>query len=130
MTMTTTNTIKLFARTLVPAFALLLSLAGCGEADKPDKKAVDKTDKTAKVDGDKTKDLDTPEVGTPEPEMPDLDPKVEKAVTLANQLAAEPSRADAILEEAGMDRTTFQTLLYDIARDPELSKSYAVAREA
>lgn len=130
--MTTTNTIKLFARTLVPALALLLSLTGCNEADKADKKGADKkaTDTTAKVDTDKTKGLDMPDVVTPEAEVPELDPKVEKAVTLANRLAAEPGRADAILEEAGMDRTTFQTLLYDIARDPELSKSYAVARDA
>jgi hypothetical protein len=51
-------------------------------------------------------------------------------VTLANKISAEPDAADEILEEAGMDREAFEKLLYEIARDPELSKSYAVAREA
>lgn len=131
------TTIKLFTRTLVPTFALLLSLASCGEGDKADKKADKKgTDTTAKAGDDKTKGIEMPPIGGLDDEkpaaeeMPPLDPKVEKAVTLANQLSAEPNRADAILEEAGMDRTSFQTMLYEIAHDPELSKSYAIAREA
>jgi hypothetical protein len=130
----TMTTIKLFTRTLVPALGLLLALTSCGEGDKGGKKA-DKGDKQAKVDGDKTKDTgkegaDAAEPEEPEAEVPALDPKVEKAVTLANALSAEPGRTDAILEEAGMDRASFQTLLYEIAHDPELSKSYAIAREA
>lgn len=60
----------------------------------------------------------------------DLDPKVEKAVTLANQISATPENADTILADAGMDREGFEQLLYEIAKDPELSKSYAVARDA
>ena len=59
-----------------------------------------------------------------------LDPKVEKAVTLANQISATPENADTILADAGMDREGFEQLLYEIAKDPELSKSYAVARDA
>jgi len=61
---------------------------------------------------------------------PSLDPKVERAVTLANMISAKPENADAILEDAGLDREAFERMLYEIARDPELSKSYAVAREA
>lgn len=59
-----------------------------------------------------------------------LDPKVEKAVGLANEISAAPENADAILAGAGMDRESFEQLLYEIAKDPELSKSYAVARDA
>jgi hypothetical protein len=127
------KTIKLFTRTLVPTFALLLSLSACGgDGKESDKKAGKKEgDKQAKVDDKDTgKEVEPAEGGEPEADVPALDPKVEKAVTLANALAAEPGRADAILEEAGMDRTSFQTLLYEIAHDPELSKSYAIAREA
>jgi hypothetical protein len=65
-----------------------------------------------------------------EAEAPSLDPKVEQAVNLANKISAEPESADSILEAEGMDREAFEKLLYEIARDPELSKSYAVAREA
>jgi hypothetical protein len=121
------TTIKIFTRTMVPTLALLFSLTACGEADKGGKKG----DKQAKVDGDKTKpEVDTPEVDTPEADVPALDPRVEKAVSLAHALAAEPNRADAILEEAGMDRASLDAMFYEIAHDPELAKSYAIARDA
>lgn len=124
------TTIKIFTRTLVPTLALLFSLNACGGAEKADKKASDKkAEKAVDKADDKAKAPDVePEVAVAD--VPALDPKVEKAVTLANQLAAEPGRADAILEEAGLDRDAFQKMLYEIAGDPELSKSYAVAREA
>jgi hypothetical protein len=63
-------------------------------------------------------------------EVPALDPKVEQAVNIANKISATPESADTILEAEGMDREAFEQLLYEIARDPDLSKSYAVAREA
>jgi hypothetical protein len=112
-------------------FGLALTLFACGDAGKDaGKKGADKKATTAKADGDKTPgDVKTPEP-EPEPEAPALDPKVEQAVTVANKISATPEKVDSILEEAGLDREQFEKLLYEIARDPELSKSYAVAREA
>jgi hypothetical protein len=110
-------------------FGFVLALGACdkGDADKGDKQA--KTDKTDKKADDKADEA--AEGGeAPEVEAPSLDPKVEKAVAVANQIAASPEQADSILEEAGLDRDSFEALLYEIAKDPELSKSYAVAREA
>jgi predicted small secreted protein len=109
-------------------FAFSLTLAGCnGGGDT--KKAGDKT--AAKTPGDKQVDKQPEPPKEPEaPEAPPLDPKVEQAVTVANQIAANPGDADNILTSAGLDRESFEKLLYEIARDPELSKSYAIAREA
>jgi hypothetical protein len=122
------TTIKLITRSLLPTLVLALVLPACG-GDKAD--AGKKADAAKKGDAGKQASADSAgPADEPADDVPALDPKVEKAVTLANKLAAEPSRADAILEEAGMDRQSFQTLLYEIAHDPELSKSYAVAREA
>ena len=112
----------------VTMFGFALTLAACGEGG--DAKKADK-----KVDKQAAKTTDGKQV-TEEPKEPDappapsLDPKVEQAVNVANQIAANPGDADKILSNAGLDRDSFEKLLYDIARDPELSKSYAIAREA
>ncbi len=114
-------------------FGLALALAACGgDAKDPAAKGGDKGgdkgdkgDKKTAAAGAQT-DAGGEQVEAP----PALDPKVEQAVGLANRISAEPDKADSILEEAGMDREQFEKLLYEIARDPELSKSYAVAREA
>lgn len=125
------TTIKLITRSLLPTLVLALALPACGGDEDAGKKADAKKGDAGKKGGDKQAAADSAGPSDePAADVPALDPKVEKAVTLANKLAAEPSRADAILEEAGMDRQSFQTLLYEIAHDPELSKSYAVAREA
>jgi hypothetical protein len=106
-----------------------LTLAACDKggdkaADKTAQKAPDKKADEPKADAPK----DGP--GEPEPEAPALDPKVEKAVTVANKISASPSETDTILADAGLDRDSFDKLLYEIARDPELSKSYTIARES
>lgn len=110
----------------VTMFGLALTLSACGKDDgkKADKQAAKQPDK--QIDKQIDKQPDQPEG----PTVPPLDPKVEQAVTVANQIAANPGKADSILADAGLDREAFEKLLYDIARDPELSKSYAVAREA
>ena len=100
---------------------LALALTACDKGKEPAKDGDNKAP-TAKAPVD--------EPDTDPVDAPTLDPKVEKAVTLANKISAAPESADSILAEAGMDREAFETLLYEIARDPELSKSYAVAREA
>jgi hypothetical protein len=119
-------TIKLIKTAML---GLALTLFACdGGKDPAAKKGGDKKAPTSKTSaGEPIADKDDDE---PEVEAPSLDPKVEQAVTLANKISAQPDAADSILEEAGMDREAFEKLLYEIARDPELSKSYAVAREA
>jgi hypothetical protein len=121
-------TMKNFITVTVLGFALSLSACqGGGDNKKADKKV----DKQASKDADKKGgDVKAPEPVEPEPAAPSLDPKVQQAVTVANQIAANPGDTDSILANAGLDRDSFEKLLYEIARDPELSKSYAVAREA
>lgn len=109
-----------------------LTLAACDKgADKAADKTAEKKAPEKKADEPK---VDAPKDGEPAPEpapeLPALDPKVEKAVTVANKISASPSDTDAILADAGLDRDSFDKLLYEIARDPELSKSYAIARES
>jgi predicted small secreted protein len=109
-------------------FAFSLTLAGCNSGGDT-KKGADK--QAAQKGGDKQVDKQPEQPQEPEvPAAPPLDPKVEQAVTVANQIAANPGDADSILTNAGLDRESFEKLLYEIARDPELSKSYAIAREA
>lgn len=117
---------------------LSMSLLGCvlalGACDKGGDKKADKqaakgdSKAPAKAEGGDAGEGD--DAQAEEDALPPLDPKVEQAVTLANQISADPSQADSILEAAGMDRGAFEALLYEIAKDPELSKSYAIAREA
>jgi hypothetical protein len=111
----------------VTMFAFALTLPACGEGGDT-KKADKKGDKQAAKTPDKqvAEEPKEPEA----PPAPSLDPKVEQAVTVANLIAATPGDADTILSNAGLDRESFEKLLYEIARDPELSKSYAIAREA
>jgi hypothetical protein len=113
----------------VALFGLTLTLSAC---EKDDGKKADK--QAAKQPSGKQIDKQPEQPQEPQepeaPTAPPLDPKVEQAVTVANQIAAAPGNADTILSDAGLDRESFEKLLYEIARDPELSKSYAVAREA
>ncbi|MCA9701674.1 MAG: hypothetical protein KC431_29405 [Myxococcales bacterium] len=125
-----TKTMRMLIETTV--FALALSLVACGgdqggKADKGDKTAA-KGDAGDKAGADKG-EVAAADDGAGADEAPALDPKVEKAVTIANKISADPGSTDAILGEAGMDRDSFEALIYEIARDPELSKSYAIARE-
>lgn len=112
----------------VAMFGVALTLSACGDTKDAGKKGADKQ-ATKQPDKQVDKLPDQPQ--EPEgPKLPPLDPKVEQAVNVANQIAANPGSADTILADAGLDRESFEKLLYEIARDPELSKSYAVAREA
>ncbi|MCB9568323.1 MAG: hypothetical protein H6710_14125 [Myxococcales bacterium] len=102
--------------------AMPLALGACG-GDKPaDGKTEAKGDEGAKeADAGEAEAADEAEA---------MDPRVEKAVTIANEIAKNPDDADAILEKNGLDREGFEKLMYEIAKDPELSKSYAIHREA
>lgn len=111
---------------------LALTLFACDGKDAGNKE-VDQREVAHKADGQTQTPADAEKDEPheqPTVDAPALDPRVEQAVTLANKISAEPEAADSILEDAGMDREAFEKLLYEIARDPELSKSYAIAREA
>jgi hypothetical protein len=47
---------------------------------------------------------------------------------LAKEIDAAPDKAEALLAEHGLDADKFETILYDIAADPERSKVYLEAR--
>ncbi|HGG57727.1 MAG TPA: hypothetical protein ENK31_08025 [Nannocystis exedens] len=110
---------------LMMLVALPLGLGACGQTEKEpaEDKSAEKTEKTPEAkEAKEVKEA---------PEAPEaLDPRVEKAVTVANAIAKDPDSADAILEKNGLDRDTFEALMYEIAKDPELSELYAVNREA
>jgi len=95
---------------------------GDNAAPEGDKPAAGEGDKPAAAEGDKP--------AAAEAAAAALDPKVDKAVKVANKIATNPDATDTILSEAGLDRESFEVLLYEIARDPALSESYSVAREA
>lgn len=52
---------------------------------------------------------------------------VAKAVEIANKIQAAPDNAGTILAEYDMTQESFETLLYDIASDPDLSRQYSKA---
>lgn len=51
-----------------------------------------------------------------------------RAASVADRIAADPAAADAILAAEGLDRRGFEALLYDLAADPDASRSYVEAR--
>jgi hypothetical protein len=123
-------TMRTIITTTIMGLTLSLTLGACDKGDpaKTDKQA--KVDKKADPTDPTVKPADADADADAEVDAPSLDPKVDKAVTVANMIANDPAAADTILEEAGLDRDSFEAMLYEIARDPELSKSYAIAREA
>ena len=58
-----------------------------------------------------------------------LDPKVMKAVGIAREIDADPSKSDDVLAKYKLSRDDLSALMYEIARDPKLAASYAAARE-
>lgn len=99
--------------------AMIITLAssanvGCG-GETPAAKG-DKADKGGDKEGDKA-----------EAEAP-LDPRVAKAVEIADAIAKAPEDADAILEKHGLDRDKLDAMMFEIAKDPALAESYKLAR--
>jgi hypothetical protein len=58
-----------------------------------------------------------------------LNPKVMKAVSIAREIDADPSKSDDVLAKYKLSRDDLSALMYEIARDPKLAASYAAARE-
>ena len=61
-------------------------------------------------------------------DMSGLDPKVAKAVSIAKEIEADPSKAEDVLGKYELDREGLDALMYEIARNPDLAKAYAAAR--
>lgn len=57
-----------------------------------------------------------------------LDPKVAKAVEIADAISKTPGDADAILEKNGLDREKLDAMMFEIAKDPALAAQYQAAR--
>jgi hypothetical protein len=60
-----------------------------------------------------------------ETEAPDA--KVVQAAATAKEIQADPGRAALILKKHNLTQVQFESLLYEIAVDPELSRAYRVA---
>lgn len=69
------------------------------------------------------KDADTAAVAA----APTAD-RSQRAASVANAIAANPSAADSILRAAGYTRDSFQKLMYEIAADSAMSAAYAAAK--
>lgn len=50
--------------------------------------------------------------------------KVDKAVSIAKELRAQPDDAEKILERHGMSAEQWESLMYEIAGDPALAAEY------
>jgi hypothetical protein len=113
------------------ASLLALTLAhatGCdGEKPEDGAKAGDdaKDDAADQADGGQADAAEDPEEAAEA-----MDPRVGRAVDIADKIDAEPGKADEILDAAGLDRDGLSELFYEIAADPELSQAYEAARSA
>jgi hypothetical protein len=88
-----------------------------GDAKTPaDKKAGDAKAGDVKADVKDEAPVDEP-----------LDERVVKAASLAKKIEADPSKADEVLAEAGMDRASFDALILEVST-PELAEQYRLAR--
>lgn len=86
----------------------LLALVACGGAEQVEAPAPEPTEQ-------------------PEPAVDKNSPEAMAAV--ADKIAAEPDKADAILKEAGWTAEEFEKALYELAKDPARRAAYAKARK-
>lgn len=132
--------ISLFAALCVGSFG-----AACDKGDTPKAEAG-----AAKADGGEAPKAEAGEakadggevVATADPEtqaaadkelsddLTGLDPKVQKAVSIARAIEAKPDSAEDVLASHELDREGLDALMYEIARNPELSRAYRDARMA
>lgn len=106
--------------------SLALALGACDKGESKDKTAADTKAKAADTKAkapDDAKAAEASEAAADEP----LDDRVVKAAGLAKKIEADPSRADDILAEVGMDRVAFDALIYEVST-PELAEQYRLAR--
>lgn len=112
---------------------LALSLGGCDKGESKDAKSVAdakaKTEAKTEVEAPHVdvKALEEPQDDEEAPAEDAFDERVVKAAALAQKIEAEPTRADEILAEAGMDRVAFDALIFEVS-SPELAEQYRLAR--
>ena len=102
---------------LAPIVATAFVLGACNPKDEPTVAAKPNTPVSAQHESQSNKVAQTA-----------ADPRVERAAAIAIAISAEPANADAILEKHGIDRDELETMMYEIAEDPELRDEYAKAR--
>lgn len=131
------------ARTLLwtTVVGLSLTLGACDGGKKDDKTAAKDTKDKKSEKGDpkapaKAGDVKPGDVkagdakaAEPKAEPADepFDARVVKAAGLAKKIEADPTKADEILAEAGLDRAGFDALIYEVST-PELAEQYRLAR--
>lgn len=114
---------------LMLALALALPVAGCGgDAKKGDTKAAKADAKKADGANKAPDEAEPAEPEGPKPSMDTPEGRVALAALVATEIAGTPDNADEILEQNGLDRDKLDELMYEIARDPELSRAYKERR--
>jgi hypothetical protein len=125
--------------TRIAIAAALLSLPACGgDTTKTETKVTKTVTKTVtpppatdvkpevKPEVAVTKPEPTTDKGPPAADSPEG--KVQLAATVAREISGAPDRADEILGKHGLDRDKLDTLMFEIAGDPELTRAYMAAR--
>ena len=116
---------------------VVATVAGCDDgakagADSGAPPAVSTKGKVAKPSLDKSKLLAdaTPAKADAEAgdEFDGFDPRVVKAASVARDIEANPAKTDDVLQERGLDRDSLDTLMFEIAKDPDLTGQYRIAR--
>ncbi|HEY0135654.1 MAG TPA: hypothetical protein VGB85_16335 [Nannocystis sp.] len=59
-----------------------------------------------------------------------VEPRVQLAAVLAREISAAPEQSSKILRRHGLDRDKLDTIMFEIAGDPELTRAYLVARRS
>jgi hypothetical protein len=125
-----------FSNRLLPLAAALLLSAGCqNEQGQPEGKpggAGPAASGQPKAADDKRpeppQEADTGNAPEQEDPLAGLDPKVVRAVELAEDIESDPEAADDVLARAELDREGLDALMYEIALEPELAAQYRIAR--
>lgn len=102
------------------------------QTSQPQRQGVAKQDKTG-AEPSKIVDERAIDAGDAEPAVAtekaeeSLDARVAKASSVAKEIEKTPENADEILKAHELDRDSLEALLYEIAKDPQLSAAYRLA---
>jgi hypothetical protein len=100
------------------------------QKDKPagDTKPADDGDTKVAEAGDDEAGADGGEEPADDDEYAGFDDRVAKAAKVARKIEEDPSAAETVLAENDMDREALDSLMFEIARDPDLTGQYRIAR--